>query len=772
MNKSKTLLVLFVSTLLSSGLAVCIHLRGANIFEALPHSLSSFIGSTQTTPSFNHLIIDNNGPTNIWQKSVGDINGDGLMDLIAGGRSGGGLVWYRNPDWAKQIIDTNSNFSTDAEVGDIDGDGDNDVVTLTKDGDALKWYENPTWTAHTIDNRTLHDIEIADFDRDGDIDIVTRDQGEFGHQGDELHFYRQDSPAAWTHRSVSIPNGEGLHTADLDRDGDLDVIIGGSWFENNQDIVNGSWTQHIYTNSWTHDNAFIGSGDINGDNRRDIVLAPAELEGETYRIAWFEAPANPKQANWVEHIVEDNVEAVHHFVGVADMNNDGLLDIAAAEMQQGDNPDEVKIYLNQGQNQPWQKQVIATSGSHSMRIVDVDNDGDADLYGANWQGAVVELWENQTCPPTLDNWQRYVIDDAKPWQSIFITAADMDGDNLQDIITGGWWYKNPGNRNGVWTRQTIGVPLNNMAAVYDFDGDGDWDILGTAGQAAIGSTPNSDTFVWARNNGSGVFSILNNIEAGDGDFLQGVAIKRFQTGAPLQVALSWHEAGKGVQTLTLPTNPISQTWIHTPISSTSQDEDLSAGDIDRDGDIDLLLGTKWLRNNGASWTVHTLNNTAGNPDRNHLADMNDDGRLDAVIGFEAINTTGKLAWYEQGAVITSTWSEHVIANMVGPMSLDVADIDRDTDLDVIVGEHNLANPTSAKLYIFENENGQGTSWASHVVYTGDEHHDGAQVIDIDGDGDLDIISIGWGHDDVLLYENLTPKCTGASSVWLPTVTLK
>jgi len=36
---------------------------------------------------------------------------------------------------------------------------------------------------------------------------------------------------------------------------------------------------------------------------------------------------------------------------------------------------------------------------------------------------------------------------------------------------------------------------------------------------------------------------------------------------------------------------------------------------------------------------------------------------------------------------------------------------------------------------------------------GDEHHDGAVVVDIDGDEDNDIISIGWGHDQVILYEN-------------------
>jgi len=139
-----------------------------------------------------------------------------------------------------------------------------------------------------------------------------------------------------------------------------------------------------------------------------------------------------------------------------------------------------------------------------------------------------------------------------------------------------------------------------------------------------------------------------------------------------------------------------------------------------------------------------------------------------VVGFEAVSTLGKLAWYEQGSVATSEWTEHEIADVIGPMSLDMVDMDSDGDWDVVVGEHNLSDPSSARLYVFENEDGQGGSWSEHVVYTGDEHHDGAQVVDIDGDGYLDILSIGWDHDRVLLYENKAIT-GGTPTVWLPLI---
>ena len=90
----------------------------------------------------------------------------------------------------------------------------------------------------------------------------------------------------------------------------------------------------------------------------------------------------------------------------------------------------------------------------------------------------------------------------------------------------------------------------------------------------------------------------------------------------------------------------------------SQNEALSSGDIDGDGRLDLLLGTVWLRNSPEGWTRFTIDPSRTNPDRNRLADINRDGKLDAVVGFEAISTTGAVVWYEQGPVATQPWIPH------------------------------------------------------------------------------------------------------------------
>jgi hypothetical protein len=344
--------------------------------------------------SFEHAVIDANGPEDVWLKAVGDLNGDGRPDLVAGGHGGGGLVWYENPTWKKHVIAPEGAFSTDGEVVDVDGDGDNDLVILT--AKELLWYENPGWTPHHIDDVVLHDIEVTDLDGDGRPDVVGRNQGAFGTpKGDVLHIYRQESPLKWVHRTVEIPDGEGLTVADIDQDKRPDVIIGQFWLENPGDILKGVWKLHEYGKQWTYPHAFVATGDINGDGRLDIVLSPSEKAGGVYRVSWFEAPRNPRTGAWREHVVEDNVETVLHFVGVADFDRDGQLDIAAAAMHQGKSP-QIRVYLNGGKGHTWIKNVVAPTSSHSMRIADVDGDGLPDLYGANWQGHVVELWRNTT----------------------------------------------------------------------------------------------------------------------------------------------------------------------------------------------------------------------------------------------------------------------------------------------------------------------------------------------------------------------------------------
>ena len=90
----------------------------------------------------------------------------------------------------------------------------------------------------------------------------------------------------------------------------------------------------------------------------------------------------------------------------------------------------------------------------------------------------------------------------------------------------------------------------------------------------------------------------------------------------------------------------------------------------------------------------------------------------------------------------------------GTLSLGVADMDFDGDQDVIVGEFQGAH----QLFGFENDLCNSGTWIKHVIDAGGDgldHHDGSQLVDIDNDGDLDIITIGWNNITPRIFENLS-----------------
>jgi hypothetical protein len=351
-----------------------------------------FFSCQEKKPLFTEKVLDPEGPDWCWTKTTGDFNNDGIADLVIGGFRGGGISVYMSPGFEKTKVTDWAGAKTDAEVWDVDRDGDPDLVSLFDV--TIWWFRNPGWKPFLIDSVASHDLEIADLDSDGWADLVTRDQAEFGSSGDRLVFILQKGLDAWEKFEVDIPDGEGLKLADLNQDTRQDILINGSWLENSGNIRD--WPIHFFTDTWTWKNTYIDVADFNRDGRTDIVMSPSELAGNYYRLSWFAQPDDPASL-WEEHIILDSLETVLHYVGAADFDRDRWTDISYAEMIQGEYPHEVAILWNNA-GKDWQKLLISRSGSHSMRIVDVEGDGDLDLYGANWQDDTVKIWINQLIP--------------------------------------------------------------------------------------------------------------------------------------------------------------------------------------------------------------------------------------------------------------------------------------------------------------------------------------------------------------------------------------
>ncbi len=696
-----------------------------------------------------------------------DVDRDGLMDFVIAGRRGDpAMTWYRQDGDGGWEAFTLESAELDIEAGgtvyDVDGDGDLDIFM---GGDSRSnevwWWENPypvfdpnvDWTRHIVKSsggKQQHDMIFGDFDGDGDDEFVFWNQ-----KGSPSGLYISEIPAdptagEWSRDLITDTVREGLAKGDIDGDGIEDIVTGGYWYKWNSGT---DFTEIEIDRGFRQGQSAVG--DFNEDGQLEILFSSGDLTGP---LLMYQVSGDPTVAsNWFPTDLLGVITDQLHSLDVADIDQDGHLDIFAAEMNLFDaNPDaKTWVLFGDGTGQFRATEVAVGIDNHESTLADLDGDGDLDILGKGFQDNEINIWYNTLNEITLGGWERNVIEESRPWRAIFEAEGDIDGDGLLDIITGGWWYRNPGSIDGAWERNTIGDPLNNMAAVYDFDGDGDLDILGTQG---IGSSSNSD-FAWAQNDGFGNFTIFDNVESGVGAFLQGTTVGSFSPGGPLTVALSWQGGTGGTQTLTVPDDPTSGTWTWSQISPLSQGEGLDHGDIDGDGDDDILLGFKWLRNDDGVWTDFTLHlePPKAEPDRVHLVDMDGDNDLDALVGYGHESSITTLAWYEQPDDETAIWTEHLIASdLVGnPQSVDFADMDADGDFDVVVGEHLPQDPGNLGLFVFENSDGVGDAWTKYTVHLGDEHHDAAQLADFDQDGDLDIYSIGWTHDNIYIYENLT-----------------
>lgn len=682
-------------------------------------------------------------------KLVGDINGDGLPDLIIGGMPGEKLNWYRNPDWSKTVIATPLNeFTTDGALGDVDGDGDLDIIVPDGDsGDNLVWFKNPRpggdpgvgsqWTRQPIGaiNGWGKDVKPADYDKDGRLDIATRNNS-------EVMIFFQTAANTWSKMVFSgVSAGyEGMASGDIDQDNDTDLVLQGVWLRNPAGTAArtpGNWSQHTIGSAPGNFKALVV--DLNKDGKVDVLFSSSE---DTADVDWWTPTGSDPTGAWTKRTIVNSLEKAHT-LQAADMDLDGDLDVVLAQMHTSSATEIMVMENTDGQATAWQKQVVDTGGIHNGVVADIDKDGDFDIYGANWTGnPPVKLWINHL--ETISRWT-YIQISAAHAQTFGLAFPDVDGDGKKDIASGRYWYRNPaGDMTGAWVQTALPEGMH-AALTVDVDGDALVDLIAQKDEGDIAlywlEATSSNGGAWNSVKIGSVPQASHVLGA------QGYRVGQVEAGGKPEVLFS---SGAGLYYFRIPATPAAGNWPRVFVNGNPSDEGFALGDIDRDGDLDIAATTgdskrvEWYRNPGngsENWAAFHIGSfdEALYPDRTEVADVNKDGRLDILVTEEnGGDADAQTFWWAAPADATSAnWPRQLIASQATTNSMDVADMDADGDVDVILAEHR----GTKKLSIWYN-NGSG-GLVEMPVSSGKESHLGARTVDLDGDGDLDIVSIAW-----------------------------
>jgi hypothetical protein len=328
------------------------------------------------------------------QTSLVDIDKDGKLDWVVGERTRTWWFQYVAPDqWIQHDLGQGARTDVGGTAFDIDGDGWIDQIVGTA------WYRNTgkprTETFERFDVGTIscHDAVAADINGDGRLDVVAcSDQ-----KGQVLTVW-QEMPAnprdKWTVHKIGggIHGGVGPHgVADLDGDGDMDVVRGDLWFEN-LDGKGMQWKEHAVLNPpGGHRPERYGLAlkvwvcDLNADGQLDIIVAEADTPDA--RIYWFENKGGAKE--WVCHLISAaHTNQDFHSLAVADFDNDGDLDVYSGGGPLSKDKPKCFIWENlDGKGGQWKEHVILEGKEcHEAKAADVDGDGDIDICTKPWNG--------------------------------------------------------------------------------------------------------------------------------------------------------------------------------------------------------------------------------------------------------------------------------------------------------------------------------------------------------------------------------------------------
>lgn len=357
--------------------------------------------------SFNPqlLCVDNNEAC-----AVGDINNDGLADIVAG------RLWYPAPDFVPRPVRPIAQHPPDyarnngEDLWDVDGDGWLDVVTTGWGETRIQWFKNPgteglmkglEWKANTLADTRVARSEagfMKDIDGDGTPEYIMNSW----HHPNPFTVWRFSRPVdgapAMEGTVIGEHNGHGVGFGDVNGDGRTDILFDEGWYEQPaSDPWAGAWTLH---RDWELPDATCPMQvvDLTGDGRNDIIWG----RGHHYGLYWLEqGEPDGGAATWIQHTIDEDWSQVHAMTW-ADLDGDGQGELITGKRiwaHSGKDPgadDPAFIYRyvwNKGARQ-FDRQALAEGVGTGLfiRVADLNGDGRPDIIVAGKTGTYI-LWQ-------------------------------------------------------------------------------------------------------------------------------------------------------------------------------------------------------------------------------------------------------------------------------------------------------------------------------------------------------------------------------------------
>jgi len=261
-----------------------------------------------------------------------DLDGQNGLDLVSVARFDNEIAWWENDgnqNFVKDSIDYTRNLPICVHAADIDGDTDTDVVTVIYNDHKVLWHENRfgTFVTRSIDDNADYPYSIHTDDIDGQngTDVVVAMYGD-----STICWYENDghpTPQFTKHlipASDPFPGIRRVHTADIDTDGDTDILGAAyyaneiAWFENDG---NENFTKHTLIDTF-YEAQDVYAIDLDTDNDIDILGVSWTLK----TIAWWENDGNE---NFSYHPIITNLDGAISVYAI-DMDGDTDIDVLGA----------------------------------------------------------------------------------------------------------------------------------------------------------------------------------------------------------------------------------------------------------------------------------------------------------------------------------------------------------------------------------------------------------------------------------------------------------